>query len=81
MSKNRSAADMSPQHRRQAVAAILAKGVLRYRDRVRKTGSSAGQKSAGSRQNPLGPGAVSRPCVPAGSGGYGPRDPEKGQRT
>jgi len=78
MSKNSFVADLTPVSRRQAAAAILAKGVLRCR---RMAACSAPQESAPSGQNSLGPGADSRPCVPAGSGGYGPRDPEKGQRA
>ena len=78
MSKNSFVADLTPVRRRQAVAAILARGVLRYRNMARKTDSSPAQESAPSGQNSLGPGTDSRPCVPAGSGGYGPRDPEKG---
>jgi hypothetical protein len=81
MSKSCLVADMSPQCRRQAVAAILARGVLRYRIMAHKASSSADQESASSSENCLGPGAGSRPCVPAGSGGYGPRDPEKGRRV
>jgi hypothetical protein len=81
MSKSRSTGDMSPEHRRQAVAAILAMGVLRYRSMLRKTTSSPAQESADSGQNPLGPVRKTRLSVPAGSGGYGPRDPEKGHRA
>jgi hypothetical protein len=64
--------------RRQEVAAILAAGVLRYNRMTRKTACSAAQESADSRQNCLGHTTVSRPCVPAGSGGYDAREPEKG---
>ena len=81
MSENHHIVDMSPQHRRQAVAAILARGVLRYRHMARRAACSAAGESADSRQNCLGPAAISRPCVPAGSGGYGPRDPEKGHQA
>lgn len=81
MSKHWSVAQVSPDHRRRAVAAILALGALRYHDLVRKAGNPAVEDPLPSRQNPLGSAADSRPCVPAGSGGYGPGDPEKGQRT
>lgn len=81
MSKSCHVADMPPQHRRQAVAAILARGALRYCRMVRKTACSAAEKSVPSGQNCLGPNAGLRPCVPTGSGGYGPRDPEKGQQA
>ena len=81
MSKSRRVDDMSPQDRRLAVAAILARGVLRYCSMARKTACSAAGESAHSGQNCLGTDADSRPCVPTGSGGYGPRDPEKGQQA
>jgi len=70
--------EISPSRRRQEVAAILAAGVLRYRRMARKTACPAAQESADSPQNCLGPVTVSRPCVPAGSGGYDAREPEKG---
>jgi len=76
MTKSTPATDLTPMRRRQAVAAILAKGVLRYR---RMAACTVAQESARSPQNCLGPGDGSRPCVSAGSGGYGPRDPEKGR--
>ena len=44
MSQSRPVADMSPPQRRQAVAAILARGVLRCRGLARKTISSPAQK-------------------------------------
>lgn len=75
MSKSRPVSYMSPQQRRQAVAAILARGVLRYRNVVRGTACPAAQESAGSSRNCLGTGDTSRPSVPAGSGGYDPREP------
>ena len=67
MNKSSFVADLTPLERRKAVAAILAKGLLRCR---RMAACSAPQESAPSPQNCLGPAAVSRPCVPAGSGGY-----------
>jgi hypothetical protein len=67
-----------PAQRRQEVTAILAAGVLRYCRMARKTACPAPQESADSQQNCLGPATVSRPCVPAGSGGYDAREPEKG---
>ena len=70
--------EISPARRRQDVAAILATGVLRYCRMARKTACSARQESANPGRNPLGPATVSRPCVPAGSGGYDAREPEKG---
>jgi len=78
MSKSSFVANLTPECRRQAVAAILAKGVLRYR---RTAACSTGQESTPSARNCLGPAGNPRPCVPAGSGGYGPRDPEKGRRA
>jgi len=78
MSKNSSVDVLTPVRRRHAVAAILARGLLRCR---RMAACSAPQESARSPQNCLGPGDGSRPCVPADSGGYGPRDPEKGRRA
>lgn len=67
--------------RRRDVAAILAAGVLRYRRMARKAACSTSQESANSGQNPLGPARKTRPCVPAGSGGYDAREPEKGHRA
>ena len=67
-----------PARRRHEVAAILAAGVLRYCRMARKTACSAPQESLDSGQNPLGPARKTRPCVPAGSGGYDAREPEKG---
>jgi hypothetical protein len=78
MREDNAAREIPPVRRREAVAAILAAGVLRYRRMARKTASSPAQESADSGQNPLGPATVSRPCVPAGSGGYDAREPEKG---
>ena len=69
---------MTPEERAIELAAILAAGVLRYCRMARKTACPAPQESAISGQNPLGPATVSRPCVPAGSGGYDAREPEKG---
>ena len=81
MKDRRAVPDISPQYRRQAVAAILATGVLRYRSMARKTASSPGQEPPLSSGNCLAPRAKSSPCVPTGSGGYDPRDPEKGQQA
>ena len=73
-----------PAKRRHKVAAILAAGVLRYCRMARKTNTASGiaacstpQESADSGQNLLGPARKTRPCVPAGSGGYDAREPEK----
>ncbi len=70
--------EIPPAQRRHEVAAILAASVLRYCGMARKTACSAPQESADFGQNPLGPATISRPCVPAGSGGYDAREPEKG---
>ena len=80
MGQSHPSTEMLPQHRRQAVAAILAKGFLRYRNMARRTVCSPAKESSTSGQNPLGSVAGSRPCVPAGSGGYDAREPEKGQQ-
>ena len=81
MDRSEVVADMTPRRRQQAVAAILARGVLRHRHAARAAACPVPQESTTSPQNCLGPGAGSRPCVPAGSGGYGPREPEKGHRA
>lgn len=81
MSKSSPDADMAPSWRRQAVAAILAAGVLRHLNVAKVVACSVPEESATSPQNCLGTGDRSRPCVPAGSGGYGPRGPEKGHRA
>ena len=81
MRKNDGSEEATAIRRRQEVAAILAAGVLRYRRMARKTASSPAQESADSQQNPLGPAPETRPCVPAGSGGYDAREPEKGLRS
>lgn len=70
-----------PFRRRQEVAAILAAGVLRYRRMAKDSLTHSPTESRDSFGNSLGPVAEPRPCVLAGSGGYGPRDPEKGQRA
>ena len=79
MSKNSFVADLTPMRRRQAVAAILARGVLRYRCTARRTACGAQEESANSQQNCLSPAGTPRLPVPTGSGGYAPRDPEKGR--
>jgi hypothetical protein len=68
---------LTPEKRRQAVAAILAAGILRCR-RMRLTSCAGAKESADPRPICLEPSRPTRPCVPTGSGGYGPRDPEKG---
>ena len=78
MREDNASREIPPARRRQEVAAILAAGVLRYRRMARKSVCSAAQESADLQQNCLGPATVSRPCVPAGSGGYDAREPEKG---
>ena len=78
MREDNASREISPAQRRQEVAAILAAGVLRYCRMARKTACSTPQESADLQQNSLGPATVSRPCVPAGSGGYDAREPEKG---
>jgi len=67
--------DIPPARRRQEVAAILAAGVLRHRHAAKAAACPALQKSASFSQNCLGSSDGPRPCVPAGSGGYGPREP------
>lgn len=81
MRKENRSCEIPPARRRQMAAKILAVGFLRYCRTARKTANSPVQESADLQQNPLGSVHKTRPCVPAGSGGYGPRDPEKGQRA
>ena len=70
---------LTPEQRRQAVAAILATGILRCR-RITKLTSNAGAKeSADPQRNCLEPSRPTRLPVSTGSGGYDPRDPEKGR--
>jgi len=78
MHEDNAAREIPPARRRQEVAAILATGVLRYRRMARRTATQAATESCDSSRNPLGPGLDTRLSVPTGSGGYGPRDPEKG---
>ena len=70
--------EISPAQRRLEVAAILAASVLRYRRKARKTVTHSATESCDSSGNCLGPARETRPCVPAGSGGYDAREPEKG---
>ena len=70
--------EIPPARRRQEVAAILAAGVLRSCRMARKTACSAPQGSSDPGENPLGPADETRLSVPAGSGGYDAREPEKG---
>ena len=72
---------ISPTRRRCEIAAILAKAVLR-RHRAAKTDAClAAEITCDSPQNCLAPVSTSRLTVPTGSGGYDPRDPEKGRRA
>jgi hypothetical protein len=71
----------APVARRRGIAMILAAGLLRHCRVVRKSLTSCDKESSDSAQNCLEPVRNTRLTVPAGSGGYGPRDPEKGQRT
>ena len=81
MRENNRSREISPARRRQEVAAILAAGVLRYCRMARKTACSAAQESVDLQQNSLGPARQTPPCVPAGSGGYDAREPEKGHEA
>jgi len=76
MSRSSAAVDMAPLRRRRAVATILARGVLRRRHAAKATACSPARESADSLRNCLGTADTSRPCVPAGSGGYGSREPQ-----
>ena len=67
--------------RRRDIAAILAAGLLRHCRTARKSVTSYATESSDSPQNPLGPVSTSRLPMPTGSGGYDPRDPEKGRRA
>ena len=65
-----------PQARRcAAVAAILAKAVFRHRHAAEADTCPTDMRSCDSPQTCLGTVDTSRPCVPAGSGGYAPREP------
>ena len=63
-------ADLPPIERRQAVAAVLARGVLRLRPTARASPGSAEfrppEKVSESRRNCLEGGAASRPHLPRG---------------
>lgn len=77
MSEGNHSADRPAERRRQAVAAILARGALRHRHAANASACSVPRESASSPQNCLGTGDSSRPCVPVGSGGYGPGEPQE----
>ena len=79
MSEDNGSADRPPERRRWAVAAILARGVLRHRHAAKAAACPVPQESASSLENSLGAADRSSPCVLAGSGGYGPR--ERQERT
>lgn len=72
--------EMSADQRRQEVAAILAKGVLRHCRLAKLAACPSQGESHENRQNPLEVSAASRLPVPTGSGGYHRREPEKGHR-
>ena len=78
MREDNAAREIPPAQRRQEVAAILATGALRYRRMAWKTACSAARGLVDSGDNPLGPADETRLSVPAGSGGYDSREPEKG---
>lgn len=78
MREDNASREIPPARRRQEVAVILAAGVLRYCRMARKIACSAPQESANSGQILLGRAHETRLSVPAGSGGYDAREPEKG---
>ncbi|OQB81216.1 MAG: hypothetical protein BWX88_04350 [Planctomycetes bacterium ADurb.Bin126] len=71
---------LTPEKRRQAVAVILAAGILRCRRITNLTSCAGAKESADPRPICLEPSRPTRLPVPTGSGGYDPRDPEKGRR-
>jgi hypothetical protein len=78
MREDNAVREIPATQRRQEAAAILAVGFLRYRRVARKTATSAAPESSDSLSNSLGSSSETRLSVPAGSGGYDAREPEKG---
>lgn len=76
MGLNRVASKSSLAAHCPTLAIILAEVALRYRRAANAAACSARLESELSDQHSLGPAAAS---VPTGSGGYGPREPDKGR--
>ena len=79
MHETKEGTPLTPQQRRQAVATILAAGILRCRRIAKLTADPGTRKSKDCQPNCLEASRTKRPHAPTGSGGYDPRDPEKGR--